>query len=72
MPIFVMGTQGTTQSIGAVLNYVGKYIIPSGQIAIVSGKDSYSIVTVDFGYIFRSFFVEQGSGGDQNHRLGVS
>jgi hypothetical protein len=70
MPIFILGMETTANIRGAVLNYEGKYLLPNNQIAIVTGKDTYTIANIENGYIFRGLFVAQGQGGDTIYRLG--
>lgn len=70
MPSFILGTETTADITEAVLNYDGKYILPNNQIAIVTGKDTYTIETVENGYIFRGLFIAEGQGGDTTYKLG--
>lgn len=70
MAIFILGDLTTAETKGAVLNYDGKYILPNGQIAVVTNQNSYSIITADPGYMFRAFFMPEQSGGDKIYTLG--
>jgi hypothetical protein len=61
LPIFVFGVIGTKNTVGSILNYDGNYIVPNGKIAIVTSPTQYSIIDIEKGYGFRTYFSTDSS-----------
>lgn len=63
MPIIIIGEKTSATSENVIVCYDGRYLVPSGQIMIITGKNKYEIYNMQAGFIFDSYFTLEASGG---------
>ena len=56
MPVIVQGTVYEEEQVGAVKSRNGKWIVPSGNLFVITGPGVYSSVTMSSGYVVLSYF----------------
>lgn len=70
MGIFILGVE-SSDIFNGLLSSEGHCIIPDGRIAVVTGRNTYEIRTMEDYFTFRSYFVPQLSGGDVTYTYRV-
>jgi hypothetical protein len=61
--IFLIGERVTGGTVGSVTSHNGEGIIPNGQVMVVTGLNSYEMMTMGEFYTFKSNYVANGAGG---------
>ncbi len=62
MPLVVMGTVYANEQPGAILCRNG-WVVPSGTVLAVTGKDSYKVVELTNGFVLLSYYTPENQGG---------
>lgn len=65
--LFFLGTQVTESTPQAVLARDGRYILPDGRMAVVTGPNTYELQSMEEYFTVRSRYVPQASGGDMTY-----
>lgn len=64
LPIIILGSAVAANTPNAICCNDGSWVLPTGQIMRIKGRGQYDLYTMQAGFLFRSYFVPGGNGGD--------